>query len=217
MVVYHGSENTIKQPVYGKGVQYNDYGRGFYMTKDKGLAGEWAVLTTAKAGYINEYRFDANSLMVLNLDRLPIKYWVAILMDNRKGQYTDIVLQDIKSYKQKYLIDISGFDAIIGWRADDSYFQFVEDFVSRNLSIENLQKSMHLGNLGQQVCIKSERAFAKLEFIRSHQAELQRYYQNAVDRDNEARMAYRKLVSSGKAREGTLISDLMQEAQDAGI
>ena len=71
---------------------------------------------------------------------------------------------------------------------------------------------MHLGNLGQQVCIKSERAFAKLEFIRSHHAELQRYYRNAVDRDNEARMAYRKLVSSGKAREGTLISDLMQEA-----
>ena len=34
LTVYHGSENIIKQPVYGKGVHYNDYGRGFYMTRD---------------------------------------------------------------------------------------------------------------------------------------------------------------------------------------
>ena len=70
---------------------------------------------------------------------------------------------------------------------------------------------MHFGNLGQQVCVKSERAFSRLEFTQSHKAELQRYYRNAVDRDNEARVVYRKLISSGKAREGTLISELMQE------
>ena len=211
ITVYHGSENTIKQPVFGKGFSYNDYGCGFYMTEDKGLAGEWAVLATAKSGYINEYRLDTNDLAVLNLDRVPIEYWIAILMDNRKGQFAYVVQEDIKRFNRKFLVDISRFDIIIGWRADDSYFQYVQDFVSMSLSIENLQKSMYLGNLGQQVCAKSKRAFERLDFIKAHPAELEKYYQSAIDRDNDARTAYRELVHSTNSREGTLISKFIEE------
>lgn len=28
MKLYHGSENIIEKPVYGKGARYNDYGKG---------------------------------------------------------------------------------------------------------------------------------------------------------------------------------------------
>lgn len=40
--LYHGSENIIEVPEYGKGMRNNDYGRGFYCTEDIELAREWA-------------------------------------------------------------------------------------------------------------------------------------------------------------------------------
>ena len=53
ITVYHGSNHIIRAPVFGKGRAANDYGLGFYMTRDKHLAGEWAVLWTGKNGFIN--------------------------------------------------------------------------------------------------------------------------------------------------------------------
>ena len=38
MRLYHGSENIIEKPVYGKGARYNDYGKGFYCTENIELA-----------------------------------------------------------------------------------------------------------------------------------------------------------------------------------
>ena len=40
--LYHGSENIIDVPTYGKGARHNDYGKGFYCTEDIELAKEWA-------------------------------------------------------------------------------------------------------------------------------------------------------------------------------
>ncbi len=31
--LYHGSENIIETPKYGKGARNNDYGKGFYVRK----------------------------------------------------------------------------------------------------------------------------------------------------------------------------------------
>ena len=36
--IYHGSANIIKQPAFGAGKLYNDYGRGFYCTEHIELA-----------------------------------------------------------------------------------------------------------------------------------------------------------------------------------
>ena len=40
--LYHGSKLIIKNPTYGKGNPENDYGLGFYCTRDPELAKEWA-------------------------------------------------------------------------------------------------------------------------------------------------------------------------------
>ena len=42
IIIYHGSENIIETPEYGKGKPYKDYGRGFYCTEYIDLAKEWA-------------------------------------------------------------------------------------------------------------------------------------------------------------------------------
>ena len=38
---------------------------------------------------------------------------------------------------EKYNIDISEYDLIIGYRADDSYFRFAEDFLNNSINLKN--------------------------------------------------------------------------------
>ena len=83
IAIFHGSDKIIKIPEYGKGKPHNDYGLGFYTTKNKGLAGEWATPNPNFNGYINEYNYDVSGLKILNL--IAVENWIAILMKNRIG------------------------------------------------------------------------------------------------------------------------------------
>lgn len=38
MILYHGSDKIIEKPIYGFGKDTNDYGIGFYLTKELELA-----------------------------------------------------------------------------------------------------------------------------------------------------------------------------------
>ena len=66
MTLYHGSSEIIRQPVYGKGKAYNDYGTGFYCTEHLELAKEWAC-TENVDGYANRYELDTSGFSILNL------------------------------------------------------------------------------------------------------------------------------------------------------
>ena len=51
--IYHGSEKNIIKPIFGEGKNNNDFGLGFYCTKDINLAKEWAV-SSLKDGFANK-------------------------------------------------------------------------------------------------------------------------------------------------------------------
>ena len=72
LTIFHGSDKIIKVPEYGKGKTYNDYGLGFYTTKDKELAGEWATPKANTDGYINEYNYNIEGLNILNLNLIDM-------------------------------------------------------------------------------------------------------------------------------------------------
>ena len=38
IILYHGSNEKIERPIFGKGKVYNDYGQGFYCTEHIELA-----------------------------------------------------------------------------------------------------------------------------------------------------------------------------------
>lgn len=65
--------------------------------------------------------------------------------------------------KENFLPDITGYDIIVGYRADNSYFSFAKNFVNA-ISLPQLQEAMRLGRLGKQVVLKSERAFRQISF-----------------------------------------------------
>ncbi len=40
ITLYHGSEQLVEEPTFGKGKKNNDFGLGFYCTKSEDLAKE---------------------------------------------------------------------------------------------------------------------------------------------------------------------------------
>ena len=206
MTIYHGSECIIPSPKFGGGYEHNDYGRGFYTTTNKELAGEWAVLATGQDGYINEYTLNTADLNILKLDDLDIKHWIAILMQYRKGRFEEIAIERKNKFIQIFEINTSPYDIITGWRADDAFFSYIDAFLNVGLSLENLQKAMKFGDLGTQICIKSKIAFDKIKFVNSYPAIASKYYSSAKNRDTNARNAFRQMPDKTK---GSLIFDFI--------
>ena len=214
ITVYHGSEHIIEIPVFGKGRAANDYGRGFYMTKDKHLAGEWAVLWTGKDGFINEYLLELNGLNVLELDELPIENWIAILIANRRGDYAEELQERLEQFTGKFGVNTTTYDVIQGYRADDAFFRYVEAFTIGALSLEKLVAAMKLGDLGVQVCLKSKKSFDAVRFVGSSDAAVSTFHQSARNRDTHARKQYRSMKGKGV---GTTIYDMLKEDYHGGL
>lgn len=82
--IYHGSEKNIIKPIFGEGKKNNDFGLGFYCTKDINLAKEWAV-SSLKDGFANKYILNIEYLKILNLNssEYTILNWIAILVEHR--------------------------------------------------------------------------------------------------------------------------------------
>ena len=91
---------------------------------------------------------------------------------------------------KNYDVDISKYDVIIGYRADDSYFSFAQDFLNNGISVQKLLHAMKLGNLGEQIVVISKKAFNKLQYIESEPVSRDIYYKLRASRDKNARDEY---------------------------
>ena len=159
MKIYHGSDKIIEKPVFGKGKPFNDYGLGFYCTEEFDLAGEWAV-SAERDGYINEYSIDTRRLSVLDLNAQDycILDWLEVLLENRRFDIQSDFGEEASSYlRANFGADYGRYDLIKGYRADDSYFSFAQDFLNNAISLSTLEKAMKLGLLGEQIVLKSKK------------------------------------------------------------
>lgn len=216
--LYHGSEAIVEKPEFGKGARNNDYGKGFYCTENPELAREWAC-AKQKNGYVNIYDLDMTGLSVLNLNdpQYNILNWLAILADNRTYWQNGSISEDAKDYiKTHFLLDISGYDVIIGYRADDSYFSFAQDFVAGVISLEKLSKAMRLGKLGEQIVLKSPKAFEQIEFVGCENVDSDIYYIRKMERERDARREYRKRKREKADIHELYIIDIMREEMTNG-
>lgn len=210
LVLYHGSPDIIEKPVFGKGKTYNDYGRGFYCTEHIELAKEWAC-TEGKDGYANRYEIETDGLSILNLssDEYTILNWLAMLMLHRKGRLSAPVAKRGRDYLiETFLPDFKNYDAIVGYRADDSYFSFARSFVMNTISLKQLGNAMRLGK--QQFVLKSEKAFDAIRFVDYTVADNSIYYAKRKARDDESREAYNKELEAEDLN-GLFMRDIIRE------
>lgn len=212
-IIYHGSKDIIEKPKFGKGKPYNDYGLGFYCTENLALAKEWAV-DIGRDGYANIYEIDDSRLSVLNLndEQYTILHWLAILLENRHFDSPSSLSHEAKEYiLNNFSVDYKSYDVIIGYRADDSYFSFAQDFLNGTISYRQLNNAMHLGNLGQQFVLKSKKAFDLISFIGYENASFNEWYSRKENRDKAARRDYFDTEKNKRLRGDIYITQIIDE------
>ena len=210
--IYHGSPDVIEQPVFGTGKVHNDYGRGFYCTEHAELAKEWACSSDSD-GYANHYQLDMTGLTVLNLNapEYNIMNWLAVLLENRKFNVAEGLPQRAKAYiMENYNVDYKKYDVIVGYRANDSYFSYAGDFVNGTLSLSDLSEAMRLGKLGEQVVLKSKKAFDALTFVEAIKAPRQEYFAKYKQRDEDVRGKYRQIAAKPLAENEIYMIDIIR-------
>lgn len=192
LIIYHGSQHIVEKPKFGIGKTYNDYGQGFYCTESVELAKEWAC-PIKNDGYANKYVLHSEGLNFMHLTKgeFNILNWLAILLNNRRFDITSPIGSSAREFIiSHYLPETNDVDVMIGYRADDSYFSFAEDFVNNTISLRDLSLAMRLGTLGEQVVLLSQRSFDRIEFLEYETAEYKEYYFKRANRDNKARASY---------------------------
>ena len=197
MKIYHGSERIIETPQYGFGKTGNDFGIGFYCTESEDLAKEWSVQPD-RDGFANAYEIDLDGLNVLNLNthEFSVLNWMAMLVSHRQFKSKTPIAGAAVSYlKSRFAINVDAYDVIIGYRADDSYFDFAEAFLNNTIHVEQLSDALRLGKLGEQVVIKSREAFERLRFLGYAPAEHTLYYPRRKARNDSAEKEYLRIQS----------------------
>ena len=205
LIIYHGSQQIVEVPKFGIGKKYNDYGQGFYCTENIELAKEWAC-PVKNDGYANKYRLLLEGMNVMHLTKgaYNILNWLAILLAHRKF--------DINSPVGNNARDTTDVDVMIGYRADDSYFSFAEDFVNNTISLRDLNLAMQLGTLGEQVVLLSKRSFQQIEFIEYEVADYRKYYCRRAERDQNARADYKnKKKNLQQLMDDIFVLDILRE------
>lgn len=199
ITLFHGSDKIIEKPQLGKGKLQNDYGQGFYCTANFELACEWASKTKDVNGYANEYCLNLSELRVLDLSdpAYNILHWITILLQNRTFAATSSIGEQAKQYLvENFNIDVSDYDVIKGYRADDSYFSFARDFVNNTISVQKLKKAMRLGKLGIQYMLRTEKAFNNLSYVSAQEVDAAIYHAKYLQRDLKAKNDYKKARSN---------------------
>ena len=109
LLIYHGSKHIIKKPTLYGGKETNDYGYGFYCTKEIELAKEWAC-PDGSDGYANEYLLNLKGLNILDLTntKYNILNWIALLLKYRMPAGLSFNDEQIRQYIiENFSIDLS--------------------------------------------------------------------------------------------------------------
>ena len=214
IILLHGTDHIIEEPDINIGNEHNDYGKGFYCTKAEEMAKEWACKQNTD-GFVNRYELNTDGLKILDLTdgQHTVLNWIAILLKYRTFKLSSEIAIDARDYIiEHYSVNISDYDVVIGYRADDSYFQYAESFVSNGLPLRSLNKALRLGKLGEQTVLVSQKAFDQIKFIDAAPVSKDEYYPKFIDRDSSARKAFKQEIKKSKVyRDDIFVLDILRE------
>lgn len=213
LILYHGTPDEVIRPVFGRGNEKHDYGRGFYLTENVELAKEWAVCRPNDTnGWVHKFELDTEGLKILDFQEHNVLVWLAELMKHRDAADSKRYRMLAGKFIERYGIDTSAFDVIKGWRANASYFYIAKEFVRDNIDVDILEELLALGGLGIQYCIKSEKAYEQLIEVQDSllTVEYVEFNNKFNQRDISARKKMRELVDSDKNKVTKVFSTLVE-------
>ena len=214
IILLHGTDHIIEVPDINIGNEHNDYGKRFYCTKAEEMAKEWACKQNTD-GFVNSYELNTDGLKILDLTdgQHTVLNWIAILLKYRTFKLNSEIAIDARDYIiEHFSVNIGDYDVVVGYRADDSYFQYAESFVSNSLPLRSLNKALRLGKLGEQTVLVSQKAFDQIKFIDAAPVSKDEYYPKFIDRDSSARKAFKQEIKKSKVyRDDIFVLDILRE------
>ena len=212
IILFHGSPDKIIKPVFGRGEDKHDYGKGFYLTESIELASEWAVcIPNDLNGWVHKYELETEGLKILDFQGESVLTWLAELMKHRDAADSKRYRMLAQKFIARYGIDTEEYDVIKGWRANASYFYIAKAFVRDEIDLDILEELLSLGGLGIQYCIKSEKAYSQLHEIQEAliSVEYDVFNQKYNERDVQGRERMRELIDSDANKVTKVFSTLI--------
>lgn len=157
MILYHGSNVEVREPLIINTTKGLDFGAGFYLTSDIEQAWRWSVLKTKrrKKGIptLSVFVFDDDyikeELNVKKYDK-PDLEWLNFVTDNRKGQYCGEL-----------------FDIVIGPVANDRTILTINDYISGAIPAETALILLEPSKLTDQYVFLTQKGLHLLNFKES--------------------------------------------------
>ena len=212
IILFHGSPDKIINPVFGRGEDKHDYGKGFYLTESIELASEWAVCRPNDLnGWVHKYELETEGLKIFDFQGESVLTWLAELMKHRDAADSKRYRMLAQKFIARYGIETEEYDVIKGWRANASYFYIAKAFVRDEIDLDILEELLSLGGLGIQYCIKSEKAYSQLHEIQEAliSVEYDVFNQKYNERDVQGRDHMRELIDSDANKVTKVFSTLI--------
>ena len=134
---------------------------------------------------------------------------MAVLVEHRIFSIKTLVARRAKQYLiDCFSVNVNAFDLIVGYRADDSYFDYAEAFINNGITVEQLARAMRLGKLGEQIVVKSQFAFSKIEYEGFENADKNTYYVLRKARDDDENKMNLEILE--EEADGLYIQDIMR-------
>ena len=161
----------VSQPDLKECKEGKDFGKGFYITTDRNQAIKFAKLIAqrhnAACGVLNEYILsDMDDLSYCAFENTDI-HWLNCVVGNRRKQFRHLSAKWAE------------YDVLSGKVANDDTSTVINAYLlgiygeigsdrAANMAISNLEPE----NLKDQLCFKTDKALAKLSFVKSEKVNL---------------------------------------------
>lgn len=149
MELYHGSGTVVEFPEVRKTKYTKDFSWGFYCTNSYEQAYKWAD-RKSETGVVNVYEYTENkALSILRFEKMTDE-WLDFIGKCRSGF-------------------VHNYDIVEGPMADDTIWNFVNDFLSGEISRKVFWELAAFKHPTNQMSFHTIRALECLKFLRSEQ------------------------------------------------
>ena len=167
MVLYHGTNQIIRDIDLNKGRLRTDFGKGYYLGSNLGVAREWAKSRAAFSGTPVVMRYTLDVAVFTDENVNPCKFdtptveWLNFVRDNRRRNS-----KGIKSPEPRH-----NFGIVSGAIANDKVNFVVDDYIKELITAEEAIKKVRAIPSVFQVSIHTPTALA---FITENDVEYQK-------------------------------------------
>ena len=151
IVLYHGSQEIVSEPEIRKTRYTKDFSWGFYCTMIKEQAEIWATRKNGK-GYVSIFKYEQKKDMKIKVFEELSYEWLDFVAECRSGKTHD-------------------FDIVEGPMADDTIYNYVEDYIDGNITKEAFMELARFKKPTHQISFHSIKALSCLDFLEAKEVE----------------------------------------------